>query len=178
MLEHDIVRLERALGTLVDPGASRDAVWASAATVATALHVLDGASKRQALAGLVLRGARELLLVPGLLRCLADADREVRSAAAALLWSTAAGPGLGPFAADAVDAFLGALDDEDARVRTCTVGALGAITYGDAGTLDRVLQGVAGVEVDAGDRRAAAVTQDALRSLLEQLPEGVPAADA
>lgn len=178
MLEHDIVRLERALGTLVDPGASREAVWASAAAVSTALHALDGASKRQALAGLVLRGAKELLLVPGLLRCLADADRQVRSAAAALLWSTAAETGLDPFLADAVDAFLAALDDPDPRVRTSTVGALGAITYGDAGTLDRVMERLLRLDVDPGDRRAAAVTLDALRSVVEQLPSGVPAARA
>ncbi len=177
MLEHDIVRLERALGTLVD-AASRDAVWASAAAVSTALDVLDGAAKRQALAGLVLRGAKELYLVPGLLRCLRDADREVRTAAAALLWSTAEEIGLGPFAGDAVDAFLLALDDEDARVRTSSTGALGAIRYDDPGTLDRVVDGVARVEVDAGDPRAAAVTRVALRSLLEQLPAGAPEGSA
>lgn len=178
MLEHDIVRLERALGTLVDPGASRDAVWASAAAVSTALEVLDAASKRQALAGLVLRGARELYLVPGLLRCLADADREVRSAAAALLWSTAAEVGVEPFGADAVDAFLAALDDEDPRVRTSAVGALGALRYGDAETLDRVVDRLVRCRVDADDRRAAAVALVALRSLLEQLPAGAPGARA
>ncbi len=178
MLEHDIVRLERALGTIVEPGASRDAVWASAAAVSTALDLLDRASKRQALAGLVLRGARELFLVPGLLRCLRDGDREVRTAAAALLWSTAVETGLGPFATDAIDAFLRALDDEDARVRTTATGALGAIRYDDAGTLDRVVDGVTRVEVDAGDPRAAEVTLVALRSLLEQLPAGAPEASA
>ncbi len=178
MIEHDLVRLERALGTLVDPGASRDAVWASAATVSTALDALDAPSKRQALAGLVLRGAKELLLVPGLLRCLRDADREVRSAAAALLWSTAAEMGLEPFADDAVEAFLGALDDEDARVRTSTTGALGAMNYADAGTLDRVVERLLGVAVDPGDRRAAAVTLAALRSLVGPLSPGTPGAMA
>ncbi|HEX9051182.1 MAG TPA: HEAT repeat domain-containing protein [Anaeromyxobacter sp.] len=178
MVERDIVRLERALGTLVEPGASRDAVWASAAAVSIALDALDGASKRQALAGLVLRGAKELFLVPGLLRCLRDADGEVRSAAAALLWSTAVETGLGPFAEDAVDAFLRALDDEDGRVRTSTTGALGAIRYDDAGTLDRVVDGVARVAVEAGDPRAAAVTRVALQSLLEQLPAATPEASA
>jgi len=178
MLDQDIVRLERALGTLVDPGASRDAVWASAAAVSTALDALDGPSKRQALAGLVLRGAKQLLLVPGLLRCLRDADREVRSAAGALLWSTAAEMGLEPFGTDAVDAFLDALDDEDPRVRTSAIGALGAITYGDAGTLDRVVERLVRVTVDTGDRRAAAVTLDTLRSLVEQLPSGAPGASA
>jgi HEAT repeat protein len=178
MVEQDIVRLERALGTIVEPGAARDAVWASAAAVSTALDALDAGSKRQALAGLVLRGARELFLVPGLLRSLRDGDREVRTAAAALLWSTAAETGLGPFAADAVDAFLRALDDEDARVRTSTTGALGAIRYDDAGTLDRVVDGVTRVAVDAEDPRAAAVTLVALRSLVEQLAAGVPEASA
>ncbi|HET8539649.1 MAG TPA: HEAT repeat domain-containing protein [Anaeromyxobacter sp.] len=178
MLEHDLVRLERALGTDIDPGASRRAALASAATVSIALEALDAASKRRALAGLVLRGARELLLVPGLLRCLRDCDGEVRCAAAALLWSTAAETGLGPFEADAVDAFLGALDDEDARVRTSTTGALGAIQYADAETLGRVVRRVVRAAVDAGDHRAAAVTHAALRSLLEQLPSGAPGASA
>lgn len=176
MIEHDLVRLERALGTLVDPGASRDAVWASAAAVSTALDALDARSKRHALAGLVLRGAKELLLVPGLLRCLGDADVEVRSAAAALLWSTAAELGLEPFGADAVDAFLGALRDPDPRVRTSATGALGAITFGDAATAGRVAAALLRAEVDAADPRAAWVTGDALRSVLEQLPEGEPAA--
>jgi HEAT repeat protein len=169
MLEHDLVRLERALGTLVDPGASHDAVWASAATVSTALDALDAASKRLALAGLVLRGAKELLLVPGLLRCLRDADREVRSAAAALLWSTADEMGLAPFEDDAVEAFLVALDDDDGRVRTSAVGALGAIPYADPGTLRRVVDGIAAVRVEPADRRAAAVTVAALRGVLGQL---------
>jgi hypothetical protein len=58
------------------------------------------------------------------------------------------------------------------------VGALGAITYADAGTLDRVMERLVHVAVDPGDRRAAAVTVDALRSVIEQLPSGVPAARA
>ncbi len=179
MVFRDIVRLERALGTLVDrPGAPLDAVWASAAAVSIALGALDGPSKRQALAGLVLRGARELFLVPGLLRCLADADGEVRTAAAALLWSTALETGLGPFAEDAVDPFLRALDDEDSRVRTSTIGALGAIRYEDPRTLDRVVDRVARLEIAASDRRAAAVTIVALRSLLDQLPSAVPEGSA
>jgi HEAT repeat protein len=178
MVETDIVRLERALGTLVDPGASRDAVWAAAAAVGTALPALDGASKRQALAGLLLRGAKELYLVPGLLRCMRDADGEVRSAAAALLWSTAKEAGLEPFEGDAIDAFLAALDDEDRRVRTGAVGALGAITYADAATLDRVVDRLTRATIDTGDRRAAAVTLATLRSLLEQLPAGTPGASA
>jgi hypothetical protein len=178
MHDDDIVRLERALGTLVDPGASRDAVWASAAAVSTALGGLDGPAKRLALAGLVLRGARELVLVPGLLRCLADADRGVRRAAAALLWSTASELGLEPFAADAVDAFLGALDDDDDGVRTSTIGALGALRYRDAATVDRVVERLERVSADAGDRRGAAAATAALRSLLEQLASGDPDASA
>jgi len=172
MLEKDIVRLERALGTLIDPGAQRDAVWASAAAVSRALRTMDAPARRQALAGLLLRGARELLLVPELLRCLGDADGEVRSTAAALLWSTAAETGLGPFAADAVDPFLAALDDRERRVRVSAVGALGVIPYGEPATLDRVIDRLARLDVGRDDRRAAAVAIRTLHALLLQLPAG------
>ena len=132
---------------------------------------MDVPARRQALAGLLLRGAKELLLVPQLLRCLGDADREVRSTAAALLWSTAAEIGLGPFAADAVDVFLSALDDVDHRVREYAVGALGVIPYGALETLDRVIDRLVRLQVGPGDRRGAAVAIRTLRNLLQQIPE-------
>jgi len=174
MLEKDILRLERALGTIVDHGASHGAVLAAPASVSFALQDLAGSDKSTALASLALRGARELRLVPELLRSLSDADGGVRHAAAVLLESTASEMGLGPFAPDAVEALIAALHDADRRVRLCAIGALAALRYGEPATVERVLREISRAVLDPADRRALFLLARALRSLLAQLPADVP----
>lgn len=170
MLEKDILRLERALGTLVDHGAPRDAVLAAPASVSFALRDLTGSEKSAALASLAIRGARELRLVPELLRSLEDPDSGVRHAAAVLLESTAAELGLGPFAGDAVDRLLAALRDGDRRVRWCAVGALASIRYVETATLERVLDAISRVVLEPADRRSLFQLARAVKRLVAQLP--------
>jgi len=171
MLAKDLLRLERALGTLVDHGAPRGAVLAAPISVSGALRDLSGAEKSAALASLALRGARELLLVPELVRSLADDDRGVRHAAVVLLGSTAAEIGLGPFADDAVEGLLAALRDGDPRVRVCAIVALGSIRHAETGTVERVLEGISSVVLQP-DRRSLLALARAVRALLAQLPPG------
>ncbi len=170
MREKDIVRLEQALGTIVDHGAPQGAVLGAPASFSSALHDLSGSAKAAALQSLALRGARELRLVPELVRSLADPDRAVRHAAAVLLESTAAEMGLGPFAPDAVEALLASLRDEDRRVRSCAVGALASIRYPDSGAVERVLGEISRASL-APERGSVARLARALRGLLAQLPD-------
>lgn len=171
MLEKDILRLELALGTLVDHGAPHGAVLGAPASISLALRDLGGAAKAAALASLALRGARELRLVPELVRSLRDADRGVRHAAIVLLESTAAEVGLGPFVSDAVEGLLEALGDHDRRVRLSAVGALASIELPDTATVERVLAGITRTVHSPADRRSLATLVRAVRNLLAQLPE-------